>query len=39
MISKIKEIAVPFAVLTAAALYFGVIGSGKNTPEMLKPKA
>lgn len=39
MVSKIKEIALPVAVLVAAGIYFGFVGSGPRTPEMLKPKA
>ncbi len=39
MIGKIKEVALPVAVLVAAGIYFGFVGAGPKTPEMLRPKA
>ena len=39
IVADVKKIALPFAVLLGASIWFGLVSGGKNTPAFLLPKA
>lgn len=38
MFEKIKDAALPTVAIVAALVYFGFVGAGPKTPNMIRPK-